>query len=253
MGDHPAAAEPVKQRPKIAEWLIRVLVHDETILGDLQESLATRSSYWKEAMAMIPYAIRKHHDVLLAIVLGIAAGVGLVVAHAVSHRGAYLLFIYAGLMLAVAIGLGFGVVGRYRRHFAISLAAFCIASAIQYTDLMFDPHIVALPLWGHAWRIAFMIAIGALFAAITSLFSSRDASAYLLFPFIPVALDLWFFVTRSMPPRVLRFVLPFGLAINWRRDGWGWAFSAADVLTWTAIGLVALWAVSAKRRSVASA
>lgn len=93
--------------------------------------------------------------------------------------GLWIFVSYALLMVVSGLYLRFERVQPFARRFALSFGAFMVASLILYFVIAFllartFSHISLL---GHAWRIAFVAAVGAIVSlAVAQLTSTRDQS-----------------------------------------------------------------------------
>ena len=249
--------------PRLAQALIRLVIrgHDQVcVLGDLEEMFASVASksgtrraaiwFWKEAMVTTSYAvlrgIEKHRVTAFALVLGALWGVILIALSLLTTRGVFVLFVYAGLMLAMAVYLAIMRIESFERRFSLTVTAFMTATLLLYwfTCAELAPPARTLPLWGHVWRIGFLLASGSIAAAVVAAFSSRRSSPFLVFPFVPVLASAYLFLMPHRPSQAIRamfqVILPFALLVNWRKDGWRWAFAGADVLLWAGIGWMLL-------------
>ena len=117
-----------------------------------------------------------------AVVLGLFGGAGLALTAIYSRRGPLIYPAYAALLAALALLLarysGMSFAGRFRA----ALAGFVVATAALYVTtgvlagrerrrLVAEGRVPAsalnsrLPLWGHAWRLGSLLAIGAIVSA----------------------------------------------------------------------------------------
>gem|GEM_PF-2370930 len=244
--------------PRLAQALLRLVIrgHDQVcVLGDLEEMFASVASksgtrraaiwFWKEAIVTTSYAvlrgIEKHRVTAFALVLGALWGVILIALSLLSTGGGFVLFVYAGLMLAMAVYLAIMRVESFGRRFSLTVTAFMTATLLLYWFTL-PPLARTFSVWGHAWRIGFALALGSIAAAVVAAFSSRRSSPFLVFPFVPVLASAYLFLMPHRPSQAIRamsqVILPFALLVNWRKDGWAWAFAGADVLLWAGIGWV---------------
>jgi hypothetical protein len=100
-------------------------------------------------------------------------GAGALIVTAWNTRyGPLILFPYAALVLVSAIYLRLERVQNFTRRFGITLGVFMSSTLLFY---LYEAGIRAktlfiIPLWGHAWRVGFMLLIGsALSAAVAQL------------------------------------------------------------------------------------
>lgn len=99
-------------------------------------------------------------NISLATALGVFGAAVLVLSHMFFTRGKYLLIPYAVFVVASTAVIRAEQLLRFRERFAIGLGAFTIASVVFYIALLLSPQTVHLSLLGHAWRVAFIVAIG---------------------------------------------------------------------------------------------
>jgi hypothetical protein len=117
-----------------------------------------------------------------AVVLGLFGGAGLALTAIYSRRGPLIYPVYAALLAALAL-----LVGRYgdmsfAQRFGATLGGFLVASGALYVTvavlsdrqrrrLVTERRLpaslagVRLPLWGHAWRVGFLLVVGAIASA----------------------------------------------------------------------------------------
>ena len=116
-----------------------------------------------------------------ALVLGVFGGAGLALTAIYSRRGPMIYPVYAAILAALALLLSRYPALSYPTRLAAALAGFCVASAILYVaiGILADRHRQGLvesgrlapaanmgvPLLGHAWRIAFLVGVGAVVSA----------------------------------------------------------------------------------------
>lgn len=117
-----------------------------------------------------------------AVVLGLFGGAGLVLTVIYSRRGPLIYPVYAALLAALALLVGRYPDISYAGRFSAALAGFLVASAALYVavGILADRQrrrLVAqgrlppsalearLSLWGHTWRLGFLVTIGAIASA----------------------------------------------------------------------------------------
>lgn len=117
-----------------------------------------------------------------ALVVGVFGGAGLVLTAVYSRRGPLIFVPYAAFLAALTLLLARYPGLAYGARFAAGLASFLVASAALYvvTGLLADhsrQRLVAegrlpetalcyrLSLWGHAWRLGFLVGIGSVVCA----------------------------------------------------------------------------------------
>ena len=96
---------------------------------------------------------------------GVIGGVALVAMLRLADPGARLELTY-GIFGTLVLGssITFRSAGGIGRRFAWGLATFMLATLIVYvyTIVAVNPVAMTLPMWEHAWRLGFMLGIGAL-------------------------------------------------------------------------------------------
>jgi hypothetical protein len=234
--------------PRLAAALIRLVVDSEELAGDLEETFATlaatrgrehaRRWYWKEAFAaMLHRIVRAIEHYGVAATFGIAGGAGMIAMSRLRTRGSYLMLLYPAMMIAAAIYVRSNRVMTFRRRFAFALTTFATMTAVMYVFTLMDPRVTSPSVGGHLWRIAFVLALGSIAAAIVAAFSSIKSMPFFIFPCVPVLAFTLLSFSRAQILRVLlKPVLPFAFFVNWRHDGWALAFVGLDLLLWTAVG-----------------
>lgn len=117
-----------------------------------------------------------------AVVLGVFGGAGLALTAIYSRRGPLIYPAYATLLAALTLLLARYNGMSFSERFAAALAGFLVASAALYITvgilsdrqrrrLVAEGRLPAsaldsrLPLWGHAWRVGFLLAVGAITSA----------------------------------------------------------------------------------------
>jgi hypothetical protein len=253
--------------PRLAQALIRFIIRGNdqpSVLGDLEEMFASdvlkrgrrqaAISYWKEAVVAVAYAIlrsvERHRVPVFSLLLGVLGGVVMIDVTLISRRGSLAVFVYAGVMFAAAVYFTIMSVESFARRFLLGLAAFMTTTMLMYWHAELSPLALPLPLWGHAVRLGAALTLGSIAAAIAAAFSRRKTAQFLIFPLIPVVACA--FLTLTRPSHAVRsifqVILPFTLLVNWRHDGWAWAFAGVDLLVWSLLGWLFLqW--SSKTRS----
>ena len=244
--------------PRFAQGLIRLFTRSEerlALLGDLEETFtalaATRGPehasrwYWRETIAMVMFssirAIKK--DTVVAGGLGVVGGAVLIatiiatITRTIPESS--VLFVYAALMITIAIFVRVRGIATFSRRFVLSLTTFMTMTVVMYAFVIYAfVKVAEVPFWGYAWSIGLMLAFGSITAAIVAGFSGARSAPFLIFPCVPIIV---IGVLKANPgAQALRTlahgVMPFTFFVNWRRDGWGWGFAGLDVLLWAAVG-----------------
>jgi hypothetical protein len=110
--------------------------------------------------------------------LGVLGGAALISTISLSHRGPLIYLPYAAIILTTAFYLRSEHVQAFGTRFAMALGAFMLATVILYLfiGLYAAKTLFVISLSGHAWRLAFMFAIGAvLSAAVAQLTATRPS------------------------------------------------------------------------------
>jgi len=108
--------------------------------------------------------------------LGVLGGAALIATVSLSRRGPMIYIPYAAIILVAAFYLRSEHVQAFGTRFAMVLGAFMLATVIIYlfVGLYTAKSLFVISLAGHAWRLAFMFAIGALLsAAVAQLTATR--------------------------------------------------------------------------------
>lgn len=117
-----------------------------------------------------------------ALVLGLFGGAGLALTAIYSRRGPLIYPVYTALLAALALLLAHYSGISFAARFGAALAAFLVASAALYVTvgilgdhqrrrLVAEGRLPAsaldsrLSLWGHAWRLGFLLAVGMIASA----------------------------------------------------------------------------------------
>jgi hypothetical protein len=115
-----------------------------------------------------------------ALVLGALGGIALVLVSIYSNRGPLIFLPYTALLAALAALVGLRE-PSFRTRFVAVLAGFMVASLILYVYVgVFGSSANTVSVSGHTWRLAFLLAVGALLAAAISYVTgwpTRTASA----------------------------------------------------------------------------
>ena len=110
--------------------------------------------------------------------LGLLGGGALITVAWNTSRGTVILVPYALIVLVSAVFLRVERVARWRSRFAMALGSFMVATVVFYVfaGTVLAKTLFKIPLWGHAWRLGLMLAIGAaLAAAVAQLTATKPA------------------------------------------------------------------------------
>lgn len=131
-------------------------------------------------MSMIAIELLANPALPRAVVVGVFGGAGLALTTIYSRRGPLIYPAYATLLAALALLLARYDTLALSERFAAALAGFVVASVALYVtvlilsnrqrrQLVSEGRLLAssvrLPLSGHAWRLAFLLAIGVITSA----------------------------------------------------------------------------------------
>lgn len=100
--------------------------------------------------------------VAFSLALGLLGAGALIVTAWNTTYGPLILVPYAALILVEAVYLRIERVQTFTRRFAMTLGAFMFATVLFYLfiGLIAAKTLFIIPLWGHAWRLGFMLLIG---------------------------------------------------------------------------------------------
>ena len=99
----------------------------------------------------------------LAVALGAVGGAALVLsAMFITGPGKNILLTCALVVVGTTVAVRAERLSSFSTRFAIGLIAFVISSLALYVALALSPQTVHLGVGGHAWRVGFVVALGAL-------------------------------------------------------------------------------------------
>jgi hypothetical protein len=103
------------------------------------------------------------NPIAFILALGFLGGSALIVATFLTHRGPVIFVPYTAIVLITAAYLRLEHVTPFRRRFGIALGVFMVATLVfhLFITAFKAKTILKISLFGHAWRIGFMLAIGA--------------------------------------------------------------------------------------------
>lgn len=114
-----------------------------------------------------------------SLAIGLLGGAAIIMTRFLTSRGPMVLLPYAVLMFVTALYLRVEHVQTFRCRFLGAFRAFATAAVIHYTFILTvtNRRALGMELFGHAWRLAMLGAIGALLsAAVAQLTTTRSAS-----------------------------------------------------------------------------
>lgn len=118
-----------------------------------------------------------HHAVGFVLSLGLLGGGALITTVSLTRRGPAIFLPYALIVIASAIYLRVERVQGFSNRFVLSLGVFMVATVLLYAfiGLVQAKTLFKISLFGHAWRLGFMLLIGAaLSAAVAQLTSTSQ-------------------------------------------------------------------------------
>jgi hypothetical protein len=119
-----------------------------------------------------------HRPVAFTLALGLLGGAALIVTSWAISRGPIVLLPYAALVLVTAAYLRIERVQHFARRFGLALGSFMVATIVLYLfiGLVSAKTLFVISLWGHAWRLGIMLAMGAaLSAAVAQLTATQQS------------------------------------------------------------------------------
>jgi hypothetical protein len=119
-----------------------------------------------------------HRPVSFTLALGLLGGAALVVTVWTTSRGPVVLVPYAVLVLVTAGYLRLERVQHFARRFSLALGSFMVATIVLYLfiGLVSAKTLFVISLWGHAWRLGIMLAIGAALSAAVAQLTATQPS-----------------------------------------------------------------------------
>jgi len=105
----------------------------------------------------------------LAVALGALGGAALVLsAMFITGPGKSILLTWAAVVVGTTVAIRAERLSSFSTRFAVGLVAFVISSLALYVALVLSPQTAHLGFGGHAWRVGFIVALGALFNLATA-------------------------------------------------------------------------------------
>jgi hypothetical protein len=104
----------------------------------------------------------------LAVALGALGGVTLVLSRMFFTPGKYLLIPYALVVLGSLLAIRAERLKSFSERFVTGLLSFVLSSVALYVSISFSPTVPHLGFLGHAWRLAFIVGLGALISLATA-------------------------------------------------------------------------------------
>jgi hypothetical protein len=102
-----------------------------------------------------------------SLALGLLGASSFIVTAWNTTRAPVVLIPYAVLVLVAAVYLRVERVQSFKLRFAIALSVFMFATVLfyLYVGLFTAKTLFIVPLWGHAWRLGFMLLVGSVLSA----------------------------------------------------------------------------------------
>jgi hypothetical protein len=96
----------------------------------------------------------------LALALGAFGGAVLVFASGVRWFGPAMILPYAAVVLGTTVAIRAERFSHFAERFFVGLLAFMIASLAVYVAVIVQLPSSGIPVWHHAWRLAFLAGVG---------------------------------------------------------------------------------------------
>ena len=112
----------------------------------------------------------------LSVALGVVGGTVIVLSHVFFTPGKYVLIPYAAVIVGATLAVRAERLASFGERFATGLLAFVLYAGAHYVALGFSPGVSSLGLLGHAWRLAFLIGVGAVINLATARLSAPAVS-----------------------------------------------------------------------------
>lgn len=104
----------------------------------------------------------KHASISFALSLGSLGGTMFILTNYFFLHGKYMLIPYAIFIIAMIVALKSEPTHSYAQRFANGYCAFIVAALVHYVFVIIDRKVVTvIPLFGHLWRLGFLLLIGA--------------------------------------------------------------------------------------------
>ena len=151
-----------------ARWLLSHCIAEDrrdAIIGDLEESALSDARYWKETIMAIAHESSRVQlgDIFRPLGFGLA-GAALQIAMVVTEvNGPVVIFPYAMVVIVAAMYVRDRYPSSFAARFSAVLASFMCMTVVFYFALysVITPRgIHNIPLFGHVWRLGFMLGIG---------------------------------------------------------------------------------------------
>ena len=137
-----------------------------------------RQTRLEQGEELVTVGTATQHPVGFALSLGLLGGGALITTTSLTHRGPVIYLPYAAIVLASAVFLRVERVRPFKKRFSMTLGAFMFATILLYLfiGIVQARTLLLIPLLGHAWRLGFMLLIGAsLSAAVATLSATRES------------------------------------------------------------------------------
>jgi hypothetical protein len=124
-----------------------------------------------------------HRPISFALSLGLLGGAALIITAWNTTRGPAILLPYAALIVIAGAYLRGERVQGFGHRAALTFGSFMAATVILYlfVGLVAAKTLLVIPIWGHAWRLGLMAAIGAALSAAVAQLTATDRRAGLGF------------------------------------------------------------------------
>ncbi len=240
--------------------LIRLLVTDDrcdAFHGDIQEEYPRRIVavgerramlwYWKEVLLMA--GLLTWRWLLVAAAAGAISGASAYYIGRFTTSGRLAAIPYALIILFPIAVFRVRPGQTFLLRFLTSLVAFMTMTVVHYLAIYnFDPHVGTIGLWGHTWRVGFMLAIGSVASASAAFMSrERPRSPYMVaFALALLGFGAMWLVSSQLSAAVLATVLlaTAGYLRNQRVQPFARRFTIVLAVNAVMAGLVCLFLVA---------
>lgn len=100
-------------------------------------------------------------QISLALALGAFGAATLVIGIAFVGTGSNVLALYALVVVGITVVIRLERLPTFRARFTVGLIAFMVSSIALYVKVALSPVTSSLSMGGHAWRIGFLVLVGA--------------------------------------------------------------------------------------------
>jgi len=115
---------------------------------------------------------------LFSLSAGVLGGAALIVTQTLALRAPMIYLPYAAIVVLTGAWLRIEKVGPFARRWALSLGPFMVATIVLYLyiGLRSSHSLLIISIWGHAWRLGLMLAIGSVISAAVAVLTAPPIS-----------------------------------------------------------------------------